>query len=161
MNCPLLPLLCCRLQLASAACCMTGQPTYQGSEVRFEGIPTCSDGPCSDTNFNYFKKGAVESTNKDACCDREDTNSFFYNPQPGKGKWPGKARHKSQLLTAMGQQSCLGCSKILAVSLYIRAAGVSKLLGAAASCSGQSSALTLRGAIIALPACQLLEKLHC
>jgi hypothetical protein len=68
---------------------MTGQPTYKGSEVRFEGIPTCSDGPCTGNDFNYLKKGAVESKNPKACCDRENNNSFYYNPQSGKGYWPG------------------------------------------------------------------------
>lgn len=80
--------LLCSPQVADAACCLTGQPTYTGSEVRFEGIPTCSDGPCSGSGFNYLKRGAFESPNAEACCDRKDTNGFYYNPQSGKGFWP-------------------------------------------------------------------------
>ncbi|WIA31384.1 hypothetical protein OEZ86_002283 [Tetradesmus obliquus] len=81
--------LLCYVQLASAACCMTGQPTWKNTGFNLEGIPTCSDGPCSDGDSDYTKKGAVQSSNPKACCDREDTNSFFYNPQPKQGKWPG------------------------------------------------------------------------
>jgi hypothetical protein len=105
----LLLLLGCRLQLADAACCLTGQPTYKDAEVRFEGIPTCSDGPCSGNGFNYLKKGAFESPNPKACCDREDTNGFYYNPQKGEGQWPhGKTCSGALVNSIQAQCDSLG-----------------------------------------------------
>jgi hypothetical protein len=110
---------------------MTGQPTYKGSEVRFEGIPTCSDGPCTGNDFNYLKKGAVESKNPKACCDRENNNSFYYNPQSGKGYWPGKHREMHGIYWLRANlrymaSSCLfvqGSSLLPEIWMYIDAVG--------------------------------------
>ncbi|KAF6260182.1 hypothetical protein COO60DRAFT_1507957 [Scenedesmus sp. NREL 46B-D3] len=86
---PLL-LLCSWALGANAACCTSGQPSYEGSG--FLGvipIPTCSDGPCSGDGFSYTGEGAYESPNPQSCCDIENLGQFKYNPAAGSGKtWP-------------------------------------------------------------------------
>lgn len=84
-------LLLCSWSLgARAACCTSGQPSYQGSS--FQGsfpLPTCSDGPCSGEGFSYNGESAYESPDPNSCCDTEHLGPFKYNPAAGSGKqWP-------------------------------------------------------------------------
>ncbi|KAF6260178.1 hypothetical protein COO60DRAFT_1625795 [Scenedesmus sp. NREL 46B-D3] len=82
--------LLCAAMNAHAACCTSGQPTYKGSAVNFVGLPTCSDGPCSGSGFDYRGAGASESPNPKSCCDTENAGGWTYNP-PATQKsatWP-------------------------------------------------------------------------
>ncbi|KAF6252181.1 hypothetical protein COO60DRAFT_1644247 [Scenedesmus sp. NREL 46B-D3] len=82
--------LLCAAMGADAACCTSGQPTYKGNTVKFAGLPTCSDGPCSGKGFDYRGAGASESPNPESCCDTDTDTAFFYNPQATKkgATWP-------------------------------------------------------------------------
>lgn len=59
------------LQAVHGACCTMGQPKYQGSAMTgVFPVPTCSDGPCSGTGFDYLAMGSSvkESPDPRACC---------------------------------------------------------------------------------------------